>query len=66
MTVKEPSINEYYIDDIMFIDDMKLTTSKKQNLKKRAGSGIVELISENGILTAKRNIILGLNIPNYD
>lgn len=66
MTVKEPNINEYYIDDILFHDDRKLTKSVKQNLKNRAGSGVVELILESGILTAKRNIILGLNIPNYD
>jgi len=66
MTVKEQNKNEYYIDDIIFIDDPKLTNSKKQNLKNRAGSGIVELKTEDGILTVKRNIILGLNIPNYD
>jgi len=66
MTVKETDKNEYYIDDIMFIDDPKLTTSEIQNLKNRAGSGIVELKTEGGILVARRNIILGLNIPDYD
>lgn len=66
MTVKEPNKSEYYIDSVVFNDDPKLTNSKKQNLKNRAGSGIVDLKIENEILTAKRNIILGLNIPNYD
>ena len=66
MTVKEQHKNEYYIDDIMFIDDPKLTNSKKHSSKNRAGSGIVELKVENGILTAIRNVVLGLNIPNYD
>ena len=66
MTVKEQNKKEYYIDNIMFIDDPKLTNSKKQSLKNRAGSGIVEVKTENGILTVKRDIVLGLNIPNYD
>jgi len=66
MTVKESDRNEYYVDAIMFIDDPKLTTSVKQDLKNRAGSGIVELKTEDGILMARRNIVLGLNIPNYD
>ncbi|RMA56293.1 dioxygenase family protein [Ulvibacter antarcticus] len=66
MTIKESDKNEYYIDDIMFNDDSKLTNSIKQNLRNRAGSGIVELKVEDKILIAKRNIILGLNIPDYD
>ena len=66
MTVKEPNYKEYYIDDIMFIDDPKLTKSEKQDLKNRGGSGVVELKTIYGILTAERNVFLGLNIPDYD
>lgn len=66
MTLKETDKNAYYIDDITFIDDPKLTKSEKQDLKNRAGSGVVELNSEDGLLVGRRNIILGLNIPNYD
>jgi protocatechuate 3,4-dioxygenase beta subunit len=66
ITVKEPGYREYYIDDIMFADDPKFVKLDKQKLNKRAGSGVVELVLENGILTARRDIILGLNIPNYD
>jgi len=66
MTVKEPDRNEYYVDPIMFIDDPILIESEKQNLKIRAGSGIVELKKENGIKTARRDLILGLNIPDYN
>tara|TARA_R110002073_G_scaffold72537_1_gene177811 strand:+ start:854525 stop:855223 length:699 start_codon:yes stop_codon:yes gene_type:complete len=66
LTVKEPNTNEYYIDDILFLDDPKVTDSEKQQLKNRAGSGLVKLASKNGILTARRDIILGLNIPNYE
>ena len=31
----------------------------KKRLKQRAGSGIVQLKSENGLLIAKRDVILG-------
>ncbi len=66
MTVKEPDKNEYYIEDILFEDDKYLTESHKNKLKHRAGSGVVRLKSENGLLIAKRDVILGLNIPDYD
>ncbi len=65
-TVKEPNRNEYFIDDIMFDDDPLLTQSERKQLKKRAGSGIVRPSQNNGILMVKRDIILGLNIPNYE
>ena len=64
-TVKEPSKNEYYIDSIFFDDDPKLTNSKRENLENRGGSGIGKPILKDGMLTVKRDIILGLNIPNY-
>jgi protocatechuate 3,4-dioxygenase beta subunit len=64
--VKEPNINDYYIDSYVFDDDPLLTDTKRNKLKKRGGTGIVKPKFENGILTVKRDIILGLNIPNYD
>lgn len=64
--VKEPNINDYYIDSYVFDDDPLLTDTKRNKLKKRGGSGIVKPKFENGILTVKRDVILGLNIPNYD
>ena len=66
ITVKEPDKNEYYIEDIFFDDDVLLTEEERGSLKKRGGSGIVRPKMENGILTVERNIVLGLNIPNYD
>ena len=65
LTVKEPLKNEYYIENVFFDDDPLLTSDKRQKLKNRGGSGIVKPELKNGILTVKRNIILGLNIPNY-
>ncbi len=65
ITVKEQDINEYYIDDFLFDDDPLLTTSERSSQPKRGGSGIVSVNTENGHLSIKRDIILGLNIPNY-
>jgi protocatechuate 3,4-dioxygenase, beta subunit len=64
VTVKEPDKNEYYIDEYVFDDDPVLS-AEERNRKHRCGSGILKLTSDNGILLAKRDIILGLNIPDY-
>lgn len=66
ITVKEPAKNEYYIDEFVFDDDPLLTKENRKSLENRSGSGIVKPKFENSILTVNRNIILGLNIPNYE
>jgi protocatechuate 3,4-dioxygenase, beta subunit len=66
ITVKEPYINEYYLDDYLFDDDTLLTQIKRNVLFNRGGSGIAKPISKSGMLTIERNIILGKNIPNYE
>ncbi|MEE9373465.1 MAG: intradiol ring-cleavage dioxygenase [Saprospiraceae bacterium] len=64
MFIKEPQIKEYYIDDIVFAND-PLFTKEALRLKHRGGSGLVNPKRKNGVLYVKRDIILGLNIPNY-
>ncbi|WP_299123351.1 intradiol ring-cleavage dioxygenase [uncultured Winogradskyella sp.] len=64
--VKEPKSIPYYIDSYLFEDDPTLTEEIKSSEKNRGGSGIIKLEMKNGILTANRNLILGLNIPNYE
>jgi len=64
-TVKPPGYSDYYIDDFYFDDDPNLTPTLRAQDKRRAGSGIVALKMENGMLLAQRDIILGLNIPGY-
>lgn len=65
-TVKEPTVNEYWIDEYLFEDDPKLTKEERAAQKKRGGSGVLKLTKDpNGILVAQRDIILGLNIPDY-
>lgn len=66
ITVKEPNTNSYYLDDFVFDDDPLLTLQKRKQLPKRGGSGISKPLLKNGILTIERNLILGLNIPDYD
>ncbi len=64
-TIKEPDINEYWIDEFLFEDDPNLKPSERSNLQNRGGSGIIKLRNVNGILVGERNIILGKNVPDY-
>ena len=64
-TIKEPGINEYYIDEFVFDDDILLTPENRNSLPNRGGSGILKLIKKGDLQIAEHNIILGLNIPNY-
>ena len=65
MTVKEPDMNEYYIDDITFADDPNLSNRTKNRQNPRGGKGIVTLKKDGDYLIANRTIILGKNIPDY-
>ncbi len=66
-TVKEPNKNEYYIDEFVFADDPNLTNSEKNKMPNRGGNGIVKLTKNTeGVWVGRRDIVLGLNIPNYD
>jgi len=65
-TIKEPGKTEYWIDDYVFDDDKYVNGSYRKNAGNRGGNGIITLTkNENGNYTAKRDIILGKNIPNY-
>jgi len=62
----EPSCSTYYIDDIMFRDDPKLTPSWIRRIAKdRGGDGISMPARKNGIWHVTRDIELGKNIPGY-
>lgn len=65
VTVKEPGLPEYYIDEYLFDDDPLLTADKRQKLENRGGSGILKLIDAGNTYKAERHIYLGQNIPNY-
>jgi protocatechuate 3,4-dioxygenase beta subunit len=64
--VKEPDMDHpYWIDAWIFDDDPLVTADLKQRLENRGGSGILSTRTENGVLTADHDVILGLNIPGY-
>lgn len=65
VTIKEPIYNEYYIDEFLFDDDKFLNEARRKRLPNRGGNGIVKLVSKNGMMVGERDIILGLNIPDY-
>lgn len=66
LSVKEPDLDdEYYVDNIVFSDDVMLTGKERKALKNRGGSGIVRILKDDELQIAHHNIVLGLNIPNY-
>ena len=66
LTIKEPNtIKEYYIDDFVFDDDKLLTTAKRKKMENRGGSGVLRLVQKDELQIGERNMILGLNIPDY-
>lgn len=65
VSVKEPGLSEYYIDELVFDDDQFLTAARKNRMENRGGSGILKIFKEGDQPSAKHDIILGLNIPDY-
>lgn len=65
ITVKEPDVNEYWIDEYLFADDPQLSKADRERLKNRGGSGVVQTKRQGDVLVARRDIILGQNIPDY-
>lgn len=67
LIIKEPDLNEYWIDDITFQDDSLLLPflQKHPSTNARGGSGTVKVVSTADLQIAEHKIILGLNIPNY-
>lgn len=66
MHVIEPGRATYYIDDVMFRDDPKLTAQQARRLAQgRGGSGIVTPQRRDGRWFVRRDIVLGLGIPGY-
>ena len=65
VTLKEPGLNEYWIDEFHFTDDPMLTSSMVRAERKRGGSGILNPLLDKGLWKVKRDIVLGMNIEDY-
>lgn len=64
-TIKEPGKTAYWIDDFVFAEDPFLTEKEKKKQNPVGGNGVLVSKEQNGILKARRNIILGLNVEGY-
>lgn len=64
--VIEPGCSTYYIDDIMFTDDPKLTPMQIRRIaRNRGGHGVSTPLRKEGVWYVTRDIRLGQNIPGY-
>lgn len=64
----EPGRCTYYVGDVLFADDPRLTfASRAKQDKARGGSGIVQAKRDaRAGWKATRDVALGLNVPGYD
>jgi len=66
MHVIEVGCCTYYIDDIHFEDDPRLTEEQRKYVnRKRGGNGLVMPRNENGTWVVTRDITLGMNVDDY-
>ncbi len=63
--IKEQGISEYWIDEFVFDDDSLLPSEERIKTRPVGGSGVLKTTLKNGMLRARRNIILGLNVADY-
>lgn len=64
--IKEPMTSLYWIDEYLFDDDPFLTKEERLKQQKRGGSGIIHLTkNEKGVWIGRRDIVLGMNVPDY-
>jgi len=64
-TIKEPGKSEYWIDEFLFDDDPLLPSKERNKTNAVGGNGVLKTIMKDGMLRAKRNIVLGMNVSNY-
>lgn len=65
--IKEPGLIPYYIDEFLFDDDVLLTEHERERQEQRGGDGIIKVqTGANEMQIMQRDIILGLNIPDYN
>jgi protocatechuate 3,4-dioxygenase beta subunit len=65
MHVIERGCATYYIDEILFSDDPRLTSERRRRLPERGGNGVVTPTESEGRWEVRRDIYLGKNVPGY-
>jgi len=65
--VIEPGCCTYYVDDVIFTDDPRLTPAHREEMSRgRGGSGVVTPSrTEDGVWIVRRDIVLGEAIPGH-
>ncbi len=68
MHVVEPGRCHYYIDDLLFTDDPRLTPEARRRMDRgRGGSGVATPVKEkSGTWSVRRDVVLGAKIGEYD
>ncbi|MEJ7601136.1 MAG: hypothetical protein WKG01_24750 [Kofleriaceae bacterium] len=66
MHVVEPGRCHYYLDDLLFADDPRLTAARrKAQVQGRGGAGVVQPWRERDVWWVRRDITLGAGITDY-
>ncbi|MDO1500775.1 intradiol ring-cleavage dioxygenase [Winogradskyella maritima] len=66
ITISDKNMDDpYYIDDFVFDNDPLLSTERRKKMMNRGGSGVIRFVEKDDLWIGERNIILGLNVPNY-
>jgi protocatechuate 3,4-dioxygenase beta subunit len=66
MHVIEPGRGTYYLDDVMFRDDPKLTDGQiRRYARGRGGDAVVMPHRRDGVWQVRRDIVLGRNVDGY-
>ncbi len=63
--IYEPDKGYYWIDEYVFDDDPLLALSERSRIDNRGGSGLIKLKKNATVWEGTRNIVLGLNVPDY-
>lgn len=66
LTILEPDGKYYWAEDYLFTGDPRLTEKELSPRAPRCGPGLLSLKKESGLLTGKRDLVLGKNIPGYE
>lgn len=65
-TILEPDGKYYWLESCFFQGDPFLTRNKQEKNPRGGSSGILNLDKKGDLWTGTRDIILGMNIPDYD